>query len=185
MHESLPVHKDNPDRCETAHACGIRALDITLIRATNYTDDGYPITMRVGVIRSNTLTQMGTLVRDLVHYPFFKGVDLHVRLIDEAIQRVPVQEILRSSRQPGVKTIVMVVGVQTSQFPRAQDIAARFLPHGIPVLLGGFHVSGTMAMIGLTSDLREALYKGLILVAGEVEGERLPGDRRGRRARSG
>jgi radical SAM superfamily enzyme YgiQ (UPF0313 family) len=68
----------------------------------------------------------------------------------------------------------MVVGVQTNQYPRAQDIAGWFLPHGIPVLIGGFHVSGMLAMVGLTSDLRQALYKGITLVAGEVEGDRLP-----------
>lgn len=175
MNEIKLAHETDSKHYETAGECGVRELDITLIRATNYTDDGYPITMRVGVIRSNTLTQMGTLTRDLVNYPFFAGAELHVRLIDEAIQRVPVREIIKRSRIPGVKTIVMVVGVQSSQYPRAQDIAAWFLPHGIPVLIGGFHVSGMMAMIGLTSDLREALCKGITLVAGEVEGDRLPG----------
>ena len=42
------------------------------------------------------------------------------------------------------------------------------------MLIGGFHVSGMYAMVGLTSDLRDAMSKGMILVAGEVEGERLP-----------
>ena len=169
-----PVHQVAPSDPVTAGAFGVRELDVTLIRATNYTDDGYPITMRVGVIRSNTLTQMGTLARDLVSYPFFSGVSLNVRLIDEAIQRVPTREILRRSRVPGVKTIVMIVGVQTNQYPRAQDIAAWFLPHDIPVMIGGFHVSGMLAMVGLTADLREAMTKGITLVAGEVEGGRLP-----------
>ena len=162
------------DSRETARSCGIRQLEITLIRATNYTDDGYPIQMKVGVIRSNTLTQMGTLARDLVSYPFFTGLPLNVRLIDEAIQRVPVHEIIRRSTEPGVKNIVMIVGVQSNQFPRAQDIASWFLPHNIPVLIGGFHVSGMLAMVGLTADLRTAMCKGITLVAGEVEGERLP-----------
>lgn len=165
--------EENVDRT-TALACGVRQLDVTLIRPTNYTDDGYPIRMRVGVIRSNTLTQMGTLVRDIVNYPFFNGLPLTVRLIDEAIQRVPTEEIIKRSRVPGVKSIVMLVGVQSNQFPRAQGLAARFLPHHIPVLIGGFHVSGMLAMIGLTADLREAMASGIVLVAGEVEGGRLP-----------
>src|SRR6266852_3725984 len=152
---------------------GVRELDVTLIRATNYTDDGYPIRTRVGVIRSNTLTQVGTLVRDLVNYPFFERVSLNVRLIDEAIERVPVKAILNRSRVPGVKSIVMLVGVQSNQYPRAQDIASWFLPHQIPVLIGGFHVSGMLSMIGLTSDLRTALSNGIILVAGEVENGRM------------
>lgn len=165
------------ERSEAVKTCrdyGIQELDITLIRPTNYTDDGYPISMRVGVIRSNTLTQMRTLVRDLVRYPFFKDVVLNVRQIDEAIQRVPKKEIIKRSKIPGVKSIVMLVGVQSNQFPRAQDIASWFLPHDISVLIGGFHVSGMLAMIGVTADLREAMSKGIILVAGEVEGERLP-----------
>lgn len=160
----------------TARGCGVRELDITLVRCTNYTDDGYPIRTKVGVIRSNTLTQLGCLTRDLINYPFFKGVTLNVQLIDEAIQRVPVpvNKIIRRSRRPGAKSIVMLVGVQTNQYPRAQDIAAHFLPHRIPVLIGGFHVSGMLAMVGLTRDLREAMLKGITLVAGEVEGDRLP-----------
>ncbi len=172
---NLPLVNEETVTHTTALAGGVRELDITLIRPTNYTDDGYPIQMRVGVIRSNTLTQMGTLVRDIVSYPFFSGVKLNIRLIDEAIQRVPVREIVRRSGMSGVRTIVMLVGVQTNQFPRAQDIAAWFLPHRIPVMIGGFHVSGMLAMIGLTSSLRDAMSKGIILVAGEVEGERLPG----------
>ena len=177
VHETIPDCRmtSHPDQqFEYAREFGVHKLDITLIRATNYTDDGYPITMRVGVIRSNTLTQMGTLARDLMNHSFFNGVTLNVRLIDEAIQKVPVKEILKRSRTPGVKTIVMIVGVQTNQYPRAQDIAAWFLPHGIPVLIGGFHVSGMLTMVGLTSDLRNAMFNGITLVAGEVEGDRLP-----------
>src|SRR5437660_12074731 len=100
----------------TAIDYGVRELDVTLIRPTNYTDDGYPIKTRVGVIRSNTLTQMGTLARDLATYPFFSGVKLSVRQIDEAIERVPTKEIIKRSAMPGVKSIVMLVGVQSNQY---------------------------------------------------------------------
>ncbi|MCX6120525.1 MAG: radical SAM protein [Ignavibacteriales bacterium] len=163
------THNDYP----RAPGNGVQQLDVTLIRPTNYTDDGYPIKTRIGVIRSNTLTQIGTLVHDLVNDPFLKGVSLNIRKIDEAIEWVPVKEILHRSHAPGVKSIVMLVGVQTNQFPRALDIASKFLPYGIPVLIGGFHVSGTLAMIGVTRDLKNAMSKGIILVAGEVEGGRL------------
>ena len=158
----------------TALARGLRELDIILIRPTNYTDDGYPIQMHVGVIRSNTLTHMGALAHDLVNYPFFKDLPVNTRLIDEAVQRVPVKDIIRRSTRPGVKTIIMIVGVQSGQYPRALDIASWFLPHNIPVMLGGFHVSGMLAMVGLTADLRDAMSRGIVLVAGEAEGERLP-----------
>jgi hypothetical protein len=178
MQEVGTVNKANPienvqSNLKSAPEYGIRELDVTLIRPTNYTDDGYPIKTRIGVIRSNTLTQIGTLVRDLENAPFFKGVTLKIRKIDEAIEWVPVKDIVRNSKVAGVRSIVMFVGVQTNQYPRALDVASRFLPHGIPVLIGGFHVSGMLAMIGITSDLRKAMLKGITLVAGEVEEGRL------------
>ena len=157
----------------TLNESGVHELDVTLIRPTNYTDDGYPIKTRIGVIRSNTLTQIGSLVQDLATYPFFKGVSLKIRKIDEAIEWIPDKDILKHSRVPGVKSIVMLVGVQTNQYPRALDIASKFLPHGIPVVIGGFHVSGMMAMIGETDDLKSAMSMGITLVAGEVEEGRL------------
>jgi hypothetical protein len=159
---------------ETAPAYGASELDVTLIRPTNYTDDGYPVKTRIGVIRSNTLTQIGALVDDFVKYPFYKDVRLKVRKIDEAIEWVPEKEIIRRSKVPGVKSIVMLVGVQSNQYPRALDLASKFLLHGISVVMGGFHVSGMLAMIGLTDDLKTAMSNGITLVAGEVEGGRLP-----------
>jgi radical SAM superfamily enzyme YgiQ (UPF0313 family) len=152
---------------------GVHELDVTLIRPTNYTDDGYPIKTRIGVIRSNTLTQIGSLVQDLETYPFFKGVLFNIRKIDEAIEWIPVKDIVNRSKVSGVRSIVMLVGVQTNQYPRALDIASKFLPHGIPVVIGGFHVSGMLAMIGVTADLRKAMSMGITLVAGEVEEGRL------------
>jgi hypothetical protein len=171
---SLPP-TDNLISQSTAASMGVRELDLTLIRPTNYTDNGYPIRTRIGVIRSNTLTQMGTLARDLVRHEFFSDTSLHVRLIDEAIERVPVKAIVRRSTMRGVKSIVMLVGVQSNQYPRALDLASKFLPHNLTVMIGGFHVSGMLSMVGLTSDLRRALSQGIVLVAGEVEGGRLPG----------
>jgi hypothetical protein len=170
---SVDSIEDIENDCKTALGYGVQQLDVTLIRPTNYTDDGYPIKTRIGVIRSNTLTQIGTLVHDLVNEPFFEGVALNIHKIDEAIEWIPVKEIINHSQVSGVKSIVMLVGVQTNQFPRALDIASKFLPHGIPVLIGGFHESGMLAMIGVTRDLKNAMSKGITLVAGEVEGERL------------
>ncbi|HTY37766.1 MAG TPA: radical SAM protein [Bacteroidota bacterium] len=164
---------DSPADLQTLSDSGVHRLDVTLIRPTNYTDDGYPIKTRIGVIRSNTLTQIGSLVRDLETYPFFKGVSLNIRKIDEAIEWIPEKEILSQSKVPGVRSIVMLVGVQSNQYPRALDIASKFLPHGIPVVIGGFHVSGMIAMIGITSDLKTAMARGITLVAGEVEEGRL------------
>jgi radical SAM superfamily enzyme YgiQ (UPF0313 family) len=174
-HNSLDSFENIQTDCQTASSYGVQQLDVTLIRPTNYTDDGYPIKTRIGVIRSNTLTQISTLVNDLVNEPFFKGMTLDVRKIDEAIEWIPVKENVHHSKEPGVKSIVMLVGVQTNQYPRALDIASKFRSYGIPVLIGGFHVSGMLAMIGVTDDLTAAMSKGITLVAGEVEEGRLSG----------
>jgi radical SAM superfamily enzyme YgiQ (UPF0313 family) len=61
--------------------------------------------------------------------------------------------------------------VQTNQFPRAMDIARKLRRAGIQVAIGGFHVSGCLAMLPeLPPDLREAEALGICLFAGESEG---------------
>ena len=50
------------------------------------------------------------------------------------------------------------------------DIARRLRALGIQVCVGGFHVSGSLAMLpGLTPELQEALDLGVSLYAGEAE----------------
>ena len=61
--------------------------------------------------------------------------------------------------------------MQTNQFARAVDIARELRARGIQVAIGGFHVSGCLAMLPeLTPDLKEALALGITLFAGEAEG---------------
>ncbi len=88
-----PVAVNNVKRLEdinkdfqTALEYGVQQLDVTLIRPTNYTDDGYPIKTRIGVIRSNTLTQIGTLVHDLGKESFFHIVTLNIGKIEYKIE---------------------------------------------------------------------------------------------------
>ena len=67
--------------------------------------------------------------------------------------------------------IVMLVGVQSNQFPRALDIAAPLCARAIKVCIGGFHVSGTISMLnGVDQDLDRAKAMGISLFAGEAEG---------------
>jgi hypothetical protein len=61
--------------------------------------------------------------------------------------------------------------VQSNQFPRALDFGRIFRARGLPVVIGGFHVSGCISMLPeLPDDLREALDLGITLFAGEAEG---------------
>ena len=68
--------------------------------------------------------------------------------------------------------MVMLVGVQSNQFPRALDIARPLRARGIQVGIGGFHVSGThlACSTATIADLRTRQAMGVSLFAGEAEG---------------
>ncbi len=67
--------------------------------------------------------------------------------------------------------MVGLIGVQSNQYPRALDLGRQFRALGLPVVMGGFHVSGCIAMLPkLPDDLQEALDLGITLFAGEAEG---------------
>jgi hypothetical protein len=95
-------------------------------------------------------------------------VAIAAAVYDETNTVIPVKKIIR--RQRGQKGLICFVGVQTNQFPRAMDLARGFGAAGLPVIVGGFHVSGCLAMLPeLPADLREALDLGVSLFAGEAE----------------
>ena len=74
----------------------------------------------------------------------------------------------------GGRALVGLVGVQSSQFPRAVDLARPFLRAGLPVCIGGFHVSGSIAMLPkMPAEMCEAAALGISLFAGEAEHGRL------------
>ncbi len=67
--------------------------------------------------------------------------------------------------------MVGFVGVQSNQFPRVMDCARPLRAAGVPVVIGGFHVSGCLSMLPETPDsLKAALDLGISLYAGEAEG---------------
>ena len=61
--------------------------------------------------------------------------------------------------------MVMLVGVQSNQFPRALDLARPLRERGIQVGIGGFHVSGVLSMLnGDDADLDRAKAHGHLAV---------------------
>ena len=67
--------------------------------------------------------------------------------------------------------LVGLVGVQTNQFPRAVDIARPLRAAGIQVCIGGFHVSGCIAMLpDMPPELQEAMDLGITPVCGRGRG---------------
>ncbi len=154
-------------------ATGIaRRFQLILIKASHYDDDGYVIQWLRASIPSNSLACVYTLASDAADRQILgPGVAIDITAIDETNTRVKVKDIIALIDSHDGFGMVELVGVQSNQFPRALDIARPLREARIPVVIGGFHVSGLLAMLPeKPNDLQEALHMGCTLFAGETEG---------------
>ncbi len=102
-------------------------------------------------------------------------VDINYEGYDEPSNIVPIKKMIREMKAAD-GSLLLMVGVQSNQFPRTMHIARRFREAGIPVAIGGFHVSGCLAMLKeIPADIQEAIDIGCIVFAGEAEEGRLAG----------
>jgi hypothetical protein len=149
------------------------SLDLYLIKPTRYDDDGYPVQWWRSLIPSNSLAAVAGLVRDALERGVLKDAgDVRLTNVDEVNTKVDISRIIAAAR--GRKTLVFLIGVQTNQFPRAMDMARPLRAAGIPVCIGGFHVSGCLSMLKtLPPDLVEAQSLGISFFAGEAEDRRI------------
>lgn len=145
---------------------------IILIRPSHYDDDGYVIQWHRTVVPSNTLATLYGLCRDLAERRVLgDDVRIEITAIDEANTRVRPGRIARRISKSEAGGLVAFTGVQSNQFPRAMDMAIELRRHGIQVCIGGFHVSGCLAMLPeMSADLQQAVGLGVSLFAGEAEG---------------
>ncbi len=147
-------------------------LRIVLIKPSKYDDDGYVIRFWKSVLPSNTLNVLHGLTEDIIERKVFGDLPIEVTTFDETAEKVPLKKIVRWSREPGTKLVVCLVGVQTNQFPRALDIAKTLKAQGLTVIIGGFHTSGTINMLGEQEpDIQELVEESICVVSGEVEGK--------------
>ena len=150
---------------------GRRLFHLVMIKPTHYDDDGYPIQWVRSAIPSNTLACLNGLAEDArARKVLGPDVEICLHTYDETNRRIRPARILRSLRKAGGKALIALVGVQSNQFPRAVDLATSFLDAGLPVCIGGFHVSGCISMLPeLPADIRTAQVRGISLFAGEAE----------------
>ena len=148
---------------------------LVLIKPTHYDDDGYPIQWVKAAIPSNTLACLNGLAEDASRRRVLgPHVAIRVHTYDETNRRVRPDRIVRMVRRAGGRALVGLVGVQSNQFPRSVDLARPFLQAGLPVCIGGFHVSGSIAMLPeMLEEMREAMALGISFFAGEAEHGRL------------
>ena len=149
-----------------------RRFRLILIKPSHYDDDGYVVQWAQSSVPSNTLATIYGLARDCAERQVLgEHVTIEIEAHDETNTRIRPELIVRRVAAAGERCLVALVGVQTNQFPRAVDLGLKFLEHGAPVCIGGFHVSGCLAMLpGIPGDLQEAMDGGISLFGGELEG---------------
>src|SRR6202162_4114492 len=148
-----------------------RRFQLILIKPSHYDDDGYVIQWFRSVMPSNSLAALYGLAIDAADRQVLgPDVSIDVTPIDETNTRIKPNKIIAHLNRHGGFGLVALVGVQSNQFPRAVDIAHPLRAAGVPVVVGGFHVSGCMSMLAeMQPDIQEALDLGVSLFAGEAE----------------
>ena len=143
---------------------------ITLLKPSRYDSDGYVIQWRKSCVPSNSLGCLFGLSRDCAKRQILgPDVAIEYQAFDEPNMLVPVEKLIKEMKAAD-GALLCLVGVQSNQFPRAMHIAHRFRKAGIPVAIGGFHVSGCLSMLKeIPADIQEAIDIGCIIFAGEAE----------------
>ncbi len=144
---------------------------LILIKPSHYDDNGYVIQWVRSAIPSNSLASLHALAADCAARKVLgPDVDIEIEVYDETNTRIKPKRIARRvlAADGGM---VGLVGVQSNQFPHAIDIARPLRASGVPVVIGGFHVSGCLAMLPeIPIDIKEAMDMGVTIYAGEAEG---------------
>ena len=148
-----------------------KSFRLVLIKPSHYGEDGYVIRWWRGGLPSNSLACLYGIALDCRERKILGAdFDLNIEAIDETNRKVRVENLARSIKAADVG-VVMLVGVQSNQFPRSLDIARQFRSRGIQVAMGGFHVSGTLSMLPERDPgVREMMDLGVSVFAGEAEG---------------
>jgi hypothetical protein len=151
---------------------GDRRFVVELVKPSHYDDDGYVIQWWKSWIPSNSLACLYGIASDLAdRRALGPDVAVEIHAYDECHTVIPAARIIRRIKSADAGGLVCLVGVQSNQFPRAMDLAARFRAAGLQVAVGGFHVSGCLAMLPeLPPDIEAARRIGVALFAGEAEG---------------
>jgi radical SAM superfamily enzyme len=149
-----------------------KQFHLILVKPSHYDDDGYVIQWTRSAVPSNTMAAIYGLALDsMERRTLGNDVTIEVTALDETNTRIRVHELAQMVKRSGGLGMVALVGVQTNQFPRAVDLARTFMAEGVQACIGGFHVSGCLAMLPETPpDLRAAIDEGISLFAGELEG---------------
>ena len=148
-----------------------RRFQLILIKPSHYDADGYVVQWLRSTMPSNSLAAVYSLAKGAAERGIL-GPDLPIDVIaiDETNTRVRPREIAKRIARHGGLGMVGLIGVQSNEFPRALDISRPLRAAGVQVVIGGFHVSGCLAMLKETqTDIKSAQDLGISIFAGEAE----------------
>lgn len=146
-----------------------------LIKPSHYDDDGYVIRWWRTIVPSNSLAALYGIAADCAERNVLgPDVGIEIEAMDETNTRIDASALIERFRANGNFGMIGLVGVQSNQYPRALDIARPLRAAGIPVVIGGFHVSGCLAMLDKDAVGLDACRElGITMFAGEAEEGRL------------
>ncbi len=149
-----------------------RRFQLVMIKPSHYGENGYVIRWWRATIPSNSLASLyGISQESLARRVLGPDVEIDIEAIDEFSARVDIPKLVARFSRHDNFGLIMLVGVQSNQYPRALDIARPLREAGIQVVLGGFHVSGCLSMLdGSAVDLDACRAMKVSLFAGEAEG---------------
>ena len=148
-----------------------KRFQLFLIKPSHYDADGYVVQWLRSTMPSNSLAAVYGLACGAAERQVL-GSDLPIDdyAMDETNARVRPRDIARRIAENGGVGLVGIVGVQSNEFPRSLDIARPLRAAGVQVMVGGFHVSGCLAMLKeIPQDITAAQGLGISIFAGEAE----------------
>jgi radical SAM superfamily enzyme YgiQ (UPF0313 family) len=145
-----------------------RIVRVYFIKPSRYDEDGYVQFFRFGVQPNNTLTVLTALNEAFNRkYSAERNVYLETVIWDEICDGVvspdTIKAIKEKAQADGVELLVGLAGVQSNQYPRGRDLALQLKAAGVPVMMGGFHVSGYPESVKFLNEC------GITTVVGEAE----------------
>jgi hypothetical protein len=136
-----------------------RPLRIVLIKPSKYGSDGFVERFRRGFMPNSTLGHLASLTPAAAAE--WEASPYEVVAIDEYVH-TDLDYLKLLERQPGRRTLLALVGVQSHQLHRALDLAALALEHGVEAcVLGGPHA--------MTCETEELQGRGLSFSLSEAE----------------
>jgi radical SAM superfamily enzyme YgiQ (UPF0313 family) len=149
-----------------------RRFQLVLIKPSHYDDEGYVIRWWRAMIPSNSLAAVYGIAAECAERRVLgSDVEIDISVMDETNTHIDVPALLARFQRHGGFGLVALIGVQSNQYPRALDIARPLREAGIQVVMGGFHVSGCLAMLdGRAVELDACRDMGISMFAGEAEG---------------